>query len=53
MRTDHVDISHAFTQGELLDGDGQNGKVYISASPGYPEEVAVGYLYISAPPGYP
>ena len=25
MHTDHVDISQAFTQGELLDGDGQNG----------------------------
>ena len=30
MYIDHVDISQSFTQGELLDGDGQNGKVYIS-----------------------
>ena len=28
MHTHHVDISQAFTQDELLDGDGQNGKVY-------------------------
>jgi hypothetical protein len=44
MHTDHVDISQAFTQGELLDGDGQNGKVYISAPPGYPEDPAYCYL---------
>jgi hypothetical protein len=31
--TDHVDISQAFTQGEILDGDGQNGKVYIQEPP--------------------
>ena len=37
MHTDHVDISQAFTQGALLDGDGQNGKVYVSAPPGYNE----------------
>jgi hypothetical protein len=28
----------------LLDGDGQNGKVYISAPPGYPEDPAYCYL---------
>ena len=28
MFTDHVDISQAFVQGELLPGDGHNGKVY-------------------------
>ncbi len=44
MHTDHVDISQAFTQGELLQGDGQNGKVYISAPPGYPEDPAYCYL---------
>ena len=44
MHTDHVDISQAFTQGELLPGDGQNGKVYISAPPGYPEDPAYCYL---------
>jgi len=31
MFTDHVDISQAFVQGELLAGDGHNGKVYISS----------------------
>jgi hypothetical protein len=44
MHTDHVDISQAFTQGELLDGDVQNGKVYICAPPGYPEDPAYCYL---------
>ena len=31
IHTDHVDFSQSFTQGELLDGDGQNGKVFISS----------------------
>ena len=44
MHTDHVDISQAFTQGKLLDGHGQNGKVYISTPPGYPEDPAYCYL---------
>jgi len=35
MFTDHVDIFQAFVQGELLPGDGHNGKVYISSPPGY------------------
>ena len=35
MFTDHVDISQAFTQGELLPGDGYMGKVYVSPPPGY------------------
>ena len=34
MFMDHVDISQAFVQGELLPGDGHNEKVYISAPPG-------------------
>jgi len=38
MFTDHVDISQAFVQGELLPGDGHNGNVYISAPPGYEED---------------
>ena len=38
MYTDHVDISQAFGQGELLPGDGHNGKVYISSPPGYDED---------------
>jgi hypothetical protein len=44
MNTDHVDISQAFTQGELFHGDDQNGKVYISAPSGYPEDPAYCYL---------
>jgi hypothetical protein len=44
MHTDHVDVSQAFTQGELLDGDGQNGKVYISTPSTYPEDPSYCYL---------
>jgi hypothetical protein len=44
MHTDHVDISQAFTQGELLQGDDQNGKVYIPDPPGYPEDPDYYYL---------
>jgi hypothetical protein len=40
MFTDHVDISQAFVQGDLLPGDDHNDKVtsYISNPPGYPED---------------
>jgi len=38
MFTDHVDISQAFVQGDLLPGDGHNGNVYIFAPPGYEED---------------
>jgi len=38
MYTDHVDTSQAFVQGELLSGDGHNGKAYISSPPGYDED---------------
>jgi hypothetical protein len=41
---DHVDISQAFCQGDLLSGDGHNGKVYISAPTGYPEDPDICYL---------
>jgi hypothetical protein len=44
MYTDHVNISHGFTQGELFDGDGQNGKVYISDPTGYPQDPVYCYL---------
>jgi Reverse transcriptase (RNA-dependent DNA polymerase) len=44
MFMDHVDISQAFCQGDLLPGDGHNGKVYISAPPGYPEDPDICYL---------
>ena len=40
---DHVDISLAFVQGDLLPGDGYNGKVYISPTPGFTEDD--GYVY--------
>ena len=43
MYTDHVDISQAFVQGELLPGDGHNGNVYISSPPGYEEDPR--YIY--------
>jgi len=43
MFTVHVEISWAFVQGELLPGDGHNGKVYISSPPGYDEDTL--YVY--------
>ena len=48
--TDHVDISQAFVQGELLPGDGHNGKVYISSQPGYDEDPL--YVYRLLEPLY-
>jgi len=50
MYTDHVDISQAFVQGELLPGDGHNGKVYISSPPGYDEDPL--YVYRQLKPLY-
>ena len=47
MMTDHVDISQACVQGELLPGDGYNGKVYISAPPGYYQDPE--YISYSSP----
>ena len=38
MHCDHVDISQAFVQGDLLPGDGYQGKVYISPPPGFNED---------------
>ena len=35
MFTDHVDISQAFTQGDLQPGDGYMGNLYISAPPDF------------------
>jgi hypothetical protein len=43
MFCDHVDISQAFVQGDLLPGVGFNGKVYISPPPGFTEDD--GYIY--------
>jgi hypothetical protein len=45
MFTDHVDISQVFVQGDLLSGDGHNGKVYISTPPDYPEDPDVCNLF--------
>jgi hypothetical protein len=52
MHTDHVDISQTFTQGELIQGDGQNVKVYISDPPDYPEDPAYWYLLSRKRPLY-
>ena len=38
MHCDHVDISQAFVQGDLLPGDGYQGKVYISPPKGFDED---------------
>jgi len=35
--TDQVDTCQVFVQGELLPGDGHNGKVSILSLPGYDE----------------
>jgi len=43
MFTNHVDISQAFVQEEILPGDGHNGKVYISSPPGYDKDL----LYVT------
>jgi len=50
MFTDHVDISQAFVQGELLPGDSHNGNVYISVPPGYEEDPL--YVYRLLKPLY-
>ena len=50
MYTYHVDMSQAFVQGELLPGDGHNGKVYISSPPGYNEDTL--YVYRLLKPLY-
>jgi len=50
MYTDHVNISQAFVQGELLPGDGHNGKVCISSPPGYDEDPL--YVYRLLKPLY-
>ena len=50
MFTDHVDISHAFVQGDLLPGDGRNGNVRIFSSLGYEEDPR--YVYCLLKPLY-
>ena len=49
MFTDPVDISQAFTQGDLQPGDGYMGTIYISAPPGYPEDSAYCYRLLTEP----
>jgi len=53
MFTDHVDISQAFVQGELLPGDGHNGNVYISAPPDYEEDPLNVYCLLNPLYGMP
>ena len=48
--TDHVDISQAFVQGDLLPGDGHNGNVYISSPPGHDQYPS--YVYRLLKPLY-
>jgi len=50
MFTDHVDISQAFVQGELLPRDGHNGKVHIFSPPGYDEEILRTWNFWNATP---
>ena len=53
MFTDHVDISQAFTQGDLQPGDGYMGNLYISAPPGYPEDPEYCYRLLKPLYGMP
>jgi len=50
MFMDHVDISQAYVQCELLPGDCHNGKVYISSPLGYDEDPL--YVYRLLTPLY-
>jgi len=38
MLIDHVDISQAFLQGDMLEEEGSEGNIYISPPPGYGED---------------
>ena len=51
--TDHVDISQAFVQGELLLGDGHNGNVHIFSPPGYEEDSRYSYRLLKPSDGMP
>jgi hypothetical protein len=53
MFTDHVDISQAFTQGDLQPGDGYMGNLYISAPPSFPEDPAYCYRLLKPLYGMP
>ena len=50
MFTDHVSITQACVQSELLPGDGHNGNVYISAPSRYDEDSL--YVYRLRKPLY-
>jgi hypothetical protein len=53
MFTDHVDISQAFTPGDLQSGDAYMGNVYISAPPGFPEDPEYCYRLLKPLYGIP
>jgi len=50
MLIDHVDISQAFLQGDMLEEEGFEGAVYISPPPGYGEDAK--YVYRLCAPLY-
>ena len=53
VHCDHVDISQAFVQGDLLPGDGYDGKVHVSAPPGHHEDPNYVYQLRRPPYGMP
>ena len=53
MYTDHIDISQAFTQGDLQPGDGYMGNLYISAPQGFPEDPEYCYRLLKPLYGMP
>jgi hypothetical protein len=53
MFTDHVDISQAFTQGDLQPGDGYMGNLYICTPPGFPEDPQYCYRLLKPLYGMP
>ena len=50
MLIDHVDISQAFLQGDMLEEEGSEGNIYISPPPGYGEDAK--YVYRLCAPLY-
>ena len=53
MFTDHVDISQAFVQGELLPWDSHNGNGNILSPPGYKEDSQFIYNFLKPLYGMP
>ena len=41
MFTNHIDMSQAFTEGELQPDDDYLGNLYICSAPGFPEDPAM------------